>query len=165
MDSKPHSTILALGSNIGDRLDYLNAAKKLLSEIGTIKKQSCIYETEPVGYAGQDSFLNCVIEFETSSSADELLSHTMQIENILGKHKTIANGPRTIDIDIIFFDDEIIDADNLKIPHPRMHERRFVLEPLAEIAPERMHPVLHLSVKDLLEKLKDEHGVRLYDAF
>ena len=157
-----HTAILALGSNMGDRLANLQNAKTELSKIGTIQKESNIYETEPVGFADQDWFLNYVIQIETDLNAQELLKETQNIEKKLGKNKLIENGPRNIDIDIIFFGDEIIDVENLKIPHPRMQDRRFVLKPLTEIAPKWIHPILQISVENLLKNIKDEHHIRLY---
>lgn len=158
-----HIAILALGSNMGDRLAHLQNAKAELSKVGTIQKESRIYETEPVGFADQDWFLNCAIQIETDLNAQELLKETQRIEKKLGKNKLIENGPRSIDIDIIFFDDEITDGENLKIPHPRMQDRRFVLEPLAEIAPKWIHPILQISVESLLKNTKDGHAIRLHE--
>lgn len=158
-----HIAILALGSNRGDRLANLQNAKTELSKVGTIQKESNIYETEPVGFADQDWFLNCVIQIETNMNAQQLLEETQNIEKKLGKNKLIENGPRSIDIDIIFLDSEIIHVENLKIPHPRMQDRRFVLEPLAEIEPKWIHPILQISVESLLKNTKDGHAIRMHE--
>ena len=131
-----HSIYLALGSNMGDRRGNLAAALQRLREVVEISAISSIYETEPVGYLDQPRFFNIVCYGKTALSAHELLKYAKDIEVAIGRQPTFRNGPRPIDIDIIFYDDLHITQDDLTIPHPSMAERAFVLAPLAEIAPD-----------------------------
>lgn len=126
---------LSLGSNLEDRLSYLDQAIAALKENMTIEKISSIIETEPVGYLKQNKFLNLVLKAHTYLSPDELLKTTQSIEQCLGRERMIINGPRTIDIDILLYDQLAIDTPSLKIPHPRMYQRSFVTVPLKEIEP------------------------------
>ncbi len=129
---------LGLGSNVGNRGEYLHRATEKLRQAGmVILKTSSVIETHPVGGPPQGDFLNCVIQVETDLSPRELLSATSTIEQDLGRIRTIPNGPRTIDIDILLYDHQTIQEPNLIIPHPRMHDREFVMNPLREIAPKR----------------------------
>src|SRR5438045_2747871 len=136
-----HTIYLALGSNLGDRRGNLAAALQRLREVMEISTVSSIYETEPVGYLDQPRFFNIVLQGKTTLSAQELLKYAKEIEAAIGRQPTFRNGPRPIDIDIIFFDDLQITQVNLIVPHPRMVERAFVLVPLAEIAPDAVDPV------------------------
>jgi len=143
---------LSLGSNIGDREGNLKKAIKLLKENGVeIIKESSVYETEPMYYENQPKFLNQVIKIKTSLSPEELLSVINKIELKLKRERRIPKGPRTIDIDIIFFGDKIIETDSLKIPHPLMLERDFVVKPLLEIEENIIHPKFGKKVKDLVK--------------
>jgi len=183
---------LALGSNVGDREANLREAVAQIRSLLEVNRESSIYETEPVGFADQRWFLNQVIlaripaiqarnhdatvdEFKSSAerAATAVLSKLHNIENEMGRERTIKNGPRTIDIDLLLFGDAIIGysrekkAQPLKeakiwVPHRRMHERRFVLEPLCELAPEVVHPVLNKTCTELLSTLRDDSIVRLY---
>lgn len=127
---------VALGSNIGERASYLHEAIQAMEADGLqVTKQSDVYETAPVGYTEQPSFYNMVVEVATTRSAEEVLSLLQQIEQRLGRKRLFKNGPRTIDLDILVFNGEDIQSKHLSVPHPRMHERAFVLAPLAEIAP------------------------------
>lgn len=154
---KRHRVFLALGSNVGDSYKYLKDAKELIkSEYTTINKESKIYKTKPWGFVMQDDFLNQVIEIETFFESFSLLKEIQKIENKLARERKIHWGPRTIDIDILFFDDEKIYTDDLIIPHPYIEKRAFVLEPLKEIAPFFIHPVLNRSISDLFEMLDKE---------
>jgi len=123
------------------------------NQIDIIKK-SPVYMTKPYGYENQPPFLNCVVQGETELTAEELLNTLLMIEKEIGRVRRIHWGPRIIDLDIIFFDSVIIDKPNLKIPHPDIKNREFVLKPLADIAPDFIHPVLHKTVKELLEMLR-----------
>lgn len=152
---------LGLGSNAGDKRGYLRRALGLLESDCRVLAASSFYSTEPVGYLEQDWFLNCAARVETERSPHELLELIRGIENQLGRVRTIANGPRTIDIDILLFDNLVIDSGGLTIPHPRMHERGFVLRPLAEIAAEVVHPVLGVTIGELLGKLPARHRVEV----
>ena len=143
---------LSLGSNLGDREANLRAALDQLSGPGIrILRASPIYETEPVDYAAQRWFLNQVVEAETDLYPMQLLARTGKIENALGRVRTVPKGPRTIDIDILLYGKSVVHSASLEIPHPRMHERRFVLAPLADLAPDLRHPVTHRSVREMLE--------------
>jgi GTP cyclohydrolase-4 len=154
-----HNVYLALGSNIGDRRGNLAAALQRLREVVGISAISSIYETEPVGYLDQPRFLNIVLSGQTSLPAQELLQYVKDIEAALGRQSTFRNGPRPIDIDIIFYDDLHITQDNLIVPHPRMAERAFVLVPLAEIAPHAIDPASGQTVQELLQAVSQE-GVK-----
>lgn len=151
-----HTVFLALGSNMGDRRGYLAAALQQLRELMEISAISSIYETEPVGYLEQGRFLNMVCSGKTVLSARELLRRVKEIEKSLGRRPTFRNGPRPIDIDILFYDEMRVTQDDLNIPHPRLAERAFVLVPLAEIAPDKVDPSSGRSVQKLLEGVSRE---------
>lgn len=157
----PRRTVyLSLGSNLGDRAAYLSQAVALLH--GTelqVRRISRVYETEPVYRTDQPEFYNVVLEGETELEAGELLELTAGIEQKLGRVREEPNAPRTLDIDILFFGSSVVDLPQLRIPHPRIAERRFVLEPLAEIAPDLRHPERGQTVSELL-LLAPAAGVR-----
>jgi 2-amino-4-hydroxy-6-hydroxymethyldihydropteridine diphosphokinase len=158
-----HIAYLALGTNLGDRLDNLRTAIAALApEIDTLD-ESRVYETEPWGYADQPPFLNMALRAATELSPRGLLGRLKSLEATLGRIPTFRNGPRLIDLDILFYDDLILETPPLIIPHPRLHARAFVLVPLAEIAPRFVHPVLAFSVEQLLEKV-DRRGVNLFEG-
>ncbi len=159
-----HSVYLALGTNIGDRPENLRATLAAFPPSVIVKAESSIYETEPWGYAEQPAFLNMVVHAETDSPPLELLTHLKDLEQSLGRTPTFRNGPRLIDLDILFYDDLTLDTPPLVIPHPRLHERAFVLVPLAELAPRLMHPLLGRSVGQLVETV-DRRGVSLFVGF
>ncbi len=143
---------LALGSNIGDRESNLRAAIESFSGAGiTVLRESPIYETEPVGFTDQRWFLNMVVEAETAFFPLQLLTRTGKVERALGRVRTVPNGPRTIDIDILLYGNAVVHTPRLEIPHPRMQERRFVLAPLADLSPALRHPVLRQTVRQLLD--------------
>lgn len=156
-----HIVYLALGSNVGDRRGNLAAALQQLREIVEIHTISSVYETEPVGYLEQPRFLNMVCCGKTSFSAQELLTQIKAIEVNLGRRPSRHNGPRTIDIDILLYDDLQIEQKDLTIPHPRMTERAFVLVPLAEISPEVVEPVSKRTASDLLDHVSQNGVVKL----
>lgn len=148
-----HTVFLALGTNLGNRRQFLRRACVFITKkIGRIVRQSSVYETPPFGYKNQGDFLNMVVQVETTLSPEEVFFHIQIIENALGRVRTIKNGPRTIDIDLLLFDRLFMETSYLVIPHPCMHKRRFVLEPLAEIAPRKRHPVLKKTVASLLRE-------------
>ena len=149
---------LALGTNIGDRERNLKTAKDEMLSEATIVKESSIYVTPPWGYADQPDFLNQVIEVSTQLEPLPLLHFLKDIENRMGRKKLIRNGPRLIDLDILFYGDRVVDIDDLQIPHPRMEGRTFVLVPLSEIAPDLIHPMLEISVREMLISI-DTSGV------
>ena len=152
-------TYLGLGSNIGDRLANLQAAVDALQPTAI----SPIYETEPWGYTEQDPFLNLVVALETDLQPQALLQHLKQIESEVGRRATFRYGPREIDIDILLYDDLVMDEDGLSIPHPRLHERAFMLRPLADLAPDLIIPPGEQSVAELLAAL-DQSGICPYAA-
>ena len=155
---------LSLGSNIGNRAENLRAAIVALGGAGVrVGKVSSFYETEPVDFVEQAWFLNCAVEGETEISAEELLRALRGIETRMGSRKLVAKGPRLIDMDILLYGQETMDMPDLQVPHPRMHLRQFVLVPLAEIAPEAVHPRMKKNVKQLLEKTPDCSVVRRFD--
>jgi len=141
-EGKREKVFLGLGSNLGDRQSYLDAACRELAAHPLIRiiQTSSLYETEPVGYQEQGWFLNQVVEIETTLEPKELLSFTQGMENKLGRKRLIRWGPRVIDLDILLYGNSVINTTALIIPHPRMYERQFVLVPLAEIAPDIIHP-------------------------
>jgi 2-amino-4-hydroxy-6-hydroxymethyldihydropteridine diphosphokinase len=142
---------LSLGSNIGDRAANLHAAiERLAAPRLSILRVSPIYETEPVDYTDQRWFLNLVVEAETTLFPMQLLARTGKIERDLGRVRTVPKGPRTIDIDILLYGNAVVHSAMLEIPHPRMAQRRFVLAPLADLAPDLRHPVTHLAVRQML---------------
>ena len=153
---------LSLGSNLGDRAANLRAAIAALPSANLlVHKVSSFYETEPVDYLDQPWFLNCVVEGETDSQPIELLHALRAIEYQLGSRKAFAKGPRLLDIDILLFGDQSIVNPELQVPHPRMLERKFVLVPLAEIAPQLQHPSWPATASDLLALSADTSIVRL----
>ena len=148
---------LGLGSNLGDRAENLRRARELLAAAGVaILRESSVYETEPQDLAHQPWFLNQVVEAETALFPMQLLSRVLRIERDLGRRRVIAKGPRTVDIDILLYHRFVIDTPTLIVPHPRMLDRRFVLAPMAELAPALRHPVTRQTMRELLGRIKDQ---------
>lgn len=157
-----HMIYLALGSNMGDRLNHLKMAVANLAPQMSLKAKSPVYQTPPWGYEQQEPFLNQVVKVETYMDPASLLKHLKRLERALGRTPTFENGPRVIDIDILFFDEEVITTPPLVIPHPRLHERAFVLVPLADIAPDFVHPVLQKTVSELLREV-DASEIKMFE--
>lgn len=153
---------IALGSNLGDREKNINLALEKLGQIGIIRRVSSLYETEPVGYKDQPWFINLVCELETELPPQELLQSLKAIEKKMGRDPGPRFGPRPMDIDILLYDNLVLDTPELTIPHPRLAERAFVLIPLVEIAPEVLHPVLKKSAQELQEALPKGPEVGLF---
>ncbi len=151
---------LSLGSNVGNREGNLREAIDRLESAGRVVSVSSFYETEPVEFTEQAWFINCAVSLETTKMPEELMTSLLRIEQAMGRQRTGKKGPRTIDIDLLLFDDMIMNSAALKIPHPAMHERRFVLEPLTEIAPEVRHPILKRTVRELRDALPAGQVVR-----
>ncbi len=157
---------LSLGSNLGDKAGNLaKAVAGIQSESHSIVYQSDIFETQPWGFESVNSFLNCVLKIVTNLDADALLEQLMQIESGLGRTRNVSGyASRTIDIDILFFNNSIIRSPQLIVPHPRLHLRRFVLEPLVQIAPEMKHPVFQRTVKQLLDECTDDSDIKIFST-
>lgn len=144
---------LSLGSNLGDRAANLQAAITRLSELGEVVAVSSLYETEPVDFPHQPWFLNCAVALSTEKMPRQFLAALLAVEQAMGRKRMQPKGPRVIDLDILLFGNSIVETAALTIPHPAMHQRRFVLEPLAEIAPEQRHPVFKRTIRELRDAL------------
>ena len=151
---------LSLGSNVGDRVANLKAAIERIGTLGEVIATSSIYETEPVEFLAQPWFLNCAVKLDTEKMPKQLLAAILTIEKEMGRHRQQKKGPRTIDIDILLFGNSVVETHGLTIPHPSLHERRFVLEPMSEIAPEVRHPIFKQRMRELLEALPAGQIVR-----
>ncbi|PLY06961.1 MAG: 2-amino-4-hydroxy-6-hydroxymethyldihydropteridine diphosphokinase [Desulfuromonas sp.] len=158
-----NTAYLGIGSNLGERLELLRQGRRRLEAAPGVRllRSSPLYETVPQGGpAGQGLFFNAVLELQTTLSAEALLRLCLQIEAEAGRERLIHHGPRTLDLDLLLYDEQCCDSDELTLPHPRLHERRFVLVPLCDLRPELVHPRIGLSLSDLLAQLHD-NGVTL----
>lgn len=158
-----HVVYLALGSNLGNRLANLKEAIASLPPQMEVKARSSVYETQPWGYEDQEKFLNQAVRVETYLKPEPLLKHLKRLEVALGRKPTFQNGPRLIDIDILFYDDLVLYSPALMIPHPHMHERGFVLVPLMDIASDLVHPVRKKTIRELA-LFADVSGVRKFEG-
>jgi len=153
-----HQAFISVGSNLGDKIENCRKGTKGLLADGraALVKSSLFYRTSPVDYEDQDWFVNRVLKIETTLGPFELLDKIRGVEKAVGrKANTVRFGPRVLDLDIIFFDDQVVQTDTLEIPHPRMHKRRFVLKPICDIEPSMVHPLLGKNMRSLLDGLKD----------
>jgi 2-amino-4-hydroxy-6-hydroxymethyldihydropteridine diphosphokinase len=154
---------LQLGSNMGEREEYLqNASELLATEIGVIQKESKIYESVPWGVENQSNYLNQVLEIRSELSAEEVLERVLQIEDKIGRIRNEKWGERIIDIDVLLFNDSIVEKDGICIPHIHLHNRKFVLIPLNEVAPSFIHPKYNKTIEELLSECKDIESVEEY---
>ena len=151
---------LSLGSNLGNREQNVREAIRRASALGRIVAVSSFYETEPVEFTDQPWFLNCVVALETAVEPGDLMAELLRIEQEMGRQRVQKKGPRSIDIDILLFGDIVVNTPELTIPHPSMAKRRFVLAPLAELAPELHHPTLHKGITDLLAELPPAQKIK-----
>lgn len=158
------SSVIHLGSNLGNRTEFLNKAIDRLEMLGKVVKRSAIYETAPWGVTDQPFFLNMAVELITSMAPAELLKSLRLIETELGRTRQQKWGPRTIDMDLIFYGDKIIETEELTVPHPQAHKRAFVLIPLLDICPDRIHPKFNQKVWELYDQCTDVTEVYLPDV-
>jgi 2-amino-4-hydroxy-6-hydroxymethyldihydropteridine diphosphokinase len=159
-----HNCFLLLGSNQGNRIENLSRAKQEIHhKIGAIQQASSVYETDPWGFESKGHFLNMVIRIDAKLSAESVLEKILDIEKELGRVRNSKGySSRSIDIDILFYDDEIVEKPNLQIPHPRLHHRMFTLIPLMEISPGKIHPVFGKAISELLAECTDKLGVKKF---
>jgi 2-amino-4-hydroxy-6-hydroxymethyldihydropteridine diphosphokinase len=151
---------LSLGSNLGNREEWLREAIHRLEKLGRVSAVSSFYETEPVEFTAQPWFLNCVVVLSSELAAAELLDGLLAMERAMGRRRDQSKGPRTIDLDLLLYGSLVLDEPGLTLPHPALHARRFVLEPLAEIAPGAVHPLLKKTARELLDELPPGAAVR-----
>jgi 2-amino-4-hydroxy-6-hydroxymethyldihydropteridine diphosphokinase len=159
------TAFLGLGANLGDRLAALCGARKALNDLPgvTVVGSSALYETVAVGGPpGQNTYLNAVLQITTNMSAEKLLKHCLTIEGQFGRERLVHHGPRTLDIDLLFFADLVCDNADLTLPHPRLHSRAFVLIPLRDLAPELFHPLQGRTVRQLCDELPCNQGIKLF---
>jgi 2-amino-4-hydroxy-6-hydroxymethyldihydropteridine diphosphokinase len=154
-----HIAYLSLGSNLGNRQHNLSEAIRHLQALGRVVAVSSVYETEPVEFTDQGWFLNCALALEMEATPAQLMSDLLRVEQDMGRKRITEKGPRSIDLDILLFGDAVVNTPELTIPHPAMAQRRFVLQPLAEIAPEVRHPTLNKTVRLLLAELPEGQRV------
>jgi 2-amino-4-hydroxy-6-hydroxymethyldihydropteridine diphosphokinase len=158
---KAKQVYISLGSNLGDRLQFLkNAVEKIANQLGRVVKESKVYQAAAWGHTKQPDFYNQVIEIETDLTPAQLLQACLEIEKSLGRERSILWGERTIDLDILLYDGQSVQSENLNIPHPYLHLRNFVLVPLCEIAPDLIHPILELTIQQLLDRCADKLEIK-----
>nr|WP_245533979.1 2-amino-4-hydroxy-6-hydroxymethyldihydropteridine diphosphokinase [Effusibacillus pohliae] len=163
-DTGMHEAFLGLGSNLGDRERYLADAICSLQQKGIrMLAQSPVYETKAVGYVDQPDFLNMVVRVQTELPPHELLRLMLAVERQCGRRRDVKWGPRTLDLDLLFYDNLVLDGCDLAVPHPRLEERAFVLLPLCDLAPDWVHPVSGLTVREMAEQVPGKGGVRRWE--
>ncbi len=151
---------LSLGTNVGDRDLYLEQARKAIRDTFSMARFSNVYETEPVDYLDQPWFLNQVVEIQTDLSSESLLEWAQSLEQRMGRQRDIPKGPRTLDVDLLLYDEKVITGERLTLPHPRLSQRRHVLVPLAELTPDKRLPLSHVTIREALEQVKDFSQVK-----
>lgn len=159
---KPTQVYIGLGSNLGDRVAHLREAVRRMSDVLTVERVSNLYVAAPLGYVRHDAFINAVVQASVQLKPLELLRELQQIERAMGRRIGVEYGPRLIDLDILLFGTMQVETIDLMIPHPRLPQRAFVLKPLAELAPNLMHPVLYYTIGQLLNDADDVGQVQLY---
>lgn len=155
---------IGLGANLGDRLATLREAVRRLGDLGAVTGVSSLYETAPVGYVEQPSFLNAVVELQATLDAPSLVEALLVIEADLGRTRSFRNAPRTLDLDLLLLGDLVVVTNDAHVPHSRLHERSFVVTPLAELAPDATHPVMRRTTRELFNALESSDGVDLVDG-
>lgn len=160
----PETAYIGLGANLGEREAMLREAVRRLESLGRVTAVSSLYETAPVGFLDQPMFLNAVVALETTLEPGPMVQRLLEIEKALGRTRTFRNAPRTLDLDLLLLGDLVLGTPNVTLPHPRLHDRAFVLAPLAEIAPAAMHPRLQQTAADLLAALPGNTDVQRYAA-
>jgi 2-amino-4-hydroxy-6-hydroxymethyldihydropteridine diphosphokinase len=160
--AKPQRVFIGLGSNLGDRVAYLRDAVRRLGGVITVERVSNLYVAAPLGYVRHDAFINAVVQGMCPLKPMDLLRELQQIERAMGRRMGVEYGPRPIDLDLLLYGSAQMETLELTVPHPRLPERAFVLKPLAELAPNLMHPVLYYTVAQLLEDVADAERVQLY---
>ena len=159
----PPAVFVALGTNLGDRERNLALGVLGLQERGlTITARSSVYETAPVGGPAQGAYLNAVVQADTDLDAAGVLASCLDVERSVGRERSVPNAPRTLDLDLLLYGSLVVRTEGLTVPHPRLHERRFVLAPLLEIAPDAVHPVLGLTVAEMAEACPDSSAVEIF---
>ncbi|MEN9938357.1 MAG: hypothetical protein RLZZ387_4936 [Chloroflexota bacterium] len=160
---RPQRVYIGLGSNLGDRVAKLSEAVRHLQEVIAVERVSNLYVAAPLGYVHDDAFINAVVQGTTSMKPMDLLRSLQQIERAMGRRVGVEYGPRPIDLDLLLFGTFQMETLELTLPHPRLPQRAFVLKPLAELAPDLMHPVLYYTVTQLLQDVNEAEQVRLYE--
>ena len=163
MTHPPPAVFVALGTNLGDRERNLARGVAGLAERGVrVARASSVYETEPVGGPAQGAYLNAVVQADTALDAAAVLASCLEVERAVGRERGVLNAPRTLDLDLLLYGSLVMRAKGLTVPHPRMHQRRFVLAPLLEIAPDARHPILGLTVAEMSSRCPDRSTVEIY---
>lgn len=160
-----NTAYIGIGSNLGNRVENCNDALRYITQFCEVTNTSSLYESEPAGYTQQPTFINAVLKIRTDKSPEMLLSSLKLIEKRMGRERTFRWGPRIIDLDILFYDNLVLETDRLIIPHEEMQKRRFVLEPMLEIESDLVHPKLNMSLQELVNRLERDDKIRKIGEF